>query len=162
MNGFINGKRYHLRSIADYAHNFGFSGNVAINFGKPAHFLNFASDSNGFHLQNQSVAGQNRTAKTRLVDAAKKWKFVAAVFKFPERQNRADLSERFDLQNAGHYGCAGKMSAKKMFVKCYLFDADDFLARDEFYNFINQQKRIAVRQYFLNGERIKNNHTLKI
>jgi hypothetical protein len=50
------------------------------------------------------------------------------------------------------------MSGEKVFVDCYLFDADDFFARHEFDDFINQQKRITMRQDFLNGARIENGH----
>ena len=110
----------------------------------------------GGNFQDQRVARNYGPAKTRLPDSSEQNQLIIAVFDFAQRQHSAYLSQGFDNQHAGHDGRAGKVALKERLVDADLFDADNSFARHQLDDAINQEKRITVRQQFLNCLGVQN------
>jgi hypothetical protein len=75
---------------------------------------------------------------------------LIAVFDFTKSQYCTNLSQGFNYQNARHHRRSGKVSLEKRFVDTDLLDANDTLLRNQLHDSIHQEKRVAVRQEFLN------------
>ena len=138
-----------LRAVGDDARDDAFAGNVAVNAGKALHLLDLAADAQGDDFKFQRVSGHDRPSEFSRVDPAEEWDLGVAVFELTQSEDRPDLCKRFDLEDAGHNGSTGEMSLKEMLVNGDLFDADDANLWFEFYDLVDEEKRVAVRQYRL-------------
>src|SRR6267154_2010449 len=108
------------------------------------------------HFHAQLISRHDGPPKTRLVHSGKIQKFFFALRNFKQEQQAAGLRHAFDNQNPRHHRLSRKMSLKKALVDRNTFQADDPLQPLDFENSIHHQKRIAVRQNFLDTSAVKN------
>src|SRR6185503_7901489 len=101
-------------------------------------------------------ARYDRPPKTRFFDTRKQNEFLIAILDLTQRQHGANLGQRFDNQHTGHHRRAGKVALKERLVDTHLLDADDSFARNELYDSVNEEKRVAVRQELLNSQCVEN------
>ena len=140
----------------DDTHDLSVSRELTVDPGLTAHTLHARADAQSSYLEDQSVAGNDRSPKTRFFDAGKQDEFLIAILDLTQRQNGSDLGQRFNYQHPGHHRRAGKVALKKILVDTHLLDTDDSFAGDELYDSIDEEKRIAVRQELLNGLCVEN------
>ncbi len=98
--------------------------------------------------QDELIAGHDRTAKARLVDADE----VHAGIGVGDHvgadvgQQPRHLRERFDDEHARHHRPAGKVTGEVRLVEADVLQRADALAAHALEHPIHQQERIAVRQ----------------
>jgi hypothetical protein len=143
-------------SIGNDAHQFRITTELAVNPCFTAHALNARAEAERRDFQNESVTGNDRSPKARFLDAREKHQLLVAIGDLTQGKDGAALRQRFDHQHAGHHGGARKVALKKSLVDAYLLDADDPLERLEFDYPIDQEKRIAMRQKFLDAFGVEN------
>src|ERR1041384_5887999 len=140
----------------DDAHDFSVSRELPFDLRLTTHALHARADAQRGNFKHQSVTRNNRTPKTRFFNAGKQHELLVAVLDLTQSQHRADLGQRFDHEHARHHRRAGKVALEIRLVDTDLLDADDSFARHEFYDAIDEEKRITMRQELLNREGIEN------
>jgi len=143
-------------SIGDDAHQFRISTELAVNLGFTPHALNARAEAERRDFQNESVTRNDRPPKARFFDAREEHQLLIAIGDLAEGKDGAALRQRFDHQHARHHGRAWKVSLEKRLVNADLLDAYDPLERRQLDDPIDQQKRIAMRQKFLDAFGIEN------
>lgn len=143
-------------SIRDNTGEFGIGAKLAVHLGFAPHSLNTRPRPKRSNFQHQRVAGDNRTAKARFLNAREEHQFLSSIFDFAQCQDRAALGQRFDHQHAGHDWCAWEMALKVFFVNADLFNSNHALAGHQFNDSIDQQERITVRKEFFYPFRVEN------
>jgi hypothetical protein len=138
-----------LFSGSDDTHDLGVGGQLPFDPRFTAHALHLRADAQRGDFQDQRVARNNGTSKTRFFDAGKQNQFLISIFDFAQRQYGADLGQRLDYEHPGHNGRPRKVALKKQFVNADLFYANDSFAGNKLYDAIDEKERIAMRQKLL-------------
>src|SRR5262249_47170963 len=98
-------------------------------------------------FQTQLIAGPDRFAEFRILDAGEIKQFGVAVRNLAEEKHRAGLRHRFDDADAWENGSAWKVPLEDLFIHCHVLDRDDPLERFQFEHAINQQHWVTVWDY---------------
>src|SRR5688500_4649156 len=80
---------------------------------------------------------------------------MIAILDLTQRQHGTYLGQRLNHQHARHHRRTRKVALEERFVDADLFDSDYPFLRDQLDNSIDQKKRIAMRQEFLNCQGIE-------
>lgn len=121
------------------------------------HFCDARLEFQEIYFDSQLIARNNGSAEFRFIDRGQEHGLALAVLYPAEDEHARDLRHRFDDQNAGHDGVARKMADKERFIDRDVLDADDSHVL-KLENAINEQKRIAMREDFLDRLNIENRH----
>jgi hypothetical protein len=141
-----------LIPTCDDRKNLGLGGDLAVNGRYALHFLDSASDPHGRYLEPKGVAGNDRASELGFIESAEKRDLIFPVLELAKHQNRSDLGECLDLQDAGHNGNSGEMTLKEMFIRGHLFDPDDADPRFQFDDPVHKKERVPVRQNILDSD----------
>jgi hypothetical protein len=142
--------------ICDDAHQLRIGAKLSVDLCFSAHSLYARAGPQRRHLQHEGVAGNYRFPEARLFDSSEEDELLIAVFNLAEREDCSTLGHRFDNQDSRHDRRARKMSLEKCLIDGHLFDADNPLTRGKFDNPVDQEKRITMRQEFLDRFRVEN------
>src|SRR5690349_14256049 len=145
-------------AVGNYRQDLSFTSGLSVDSGNTFHPLHLRPDSQGRHFQSQRVPRDDRSAKPGRFYTGKKRDLAVTVFKLTKGEDRSDLSQCLDLQNARHDRRTGEMSYEELFVHCHLFDADDTCPRFKLDDLVDEQERVAVREDLLDRDRIENAH----
>jgi len=138
---------------------FSFSSHVAVNQ-RPASHLEISETAltQKANLYTELIAGENGPPETTSVDAGKINQLILAAGVFIKKKRGAGLRQRFHEERARHDRVTGEMALKKRLAVRNIFYSDNKGFAVGFQNTVNQQKRMPVRQNFLNIRNIF--HTL--
>ena len=99
-------------------------------------------------LEPELIAGNDRTAETRFVDAAEEEELLFAIGHVAQAEDCRALSHGLDDQHARHDRVTREVSLEELFVRGDVLQTDDPLPVFDLDNAIDQQHRVAMRQEF--------------
>ena len=117
-----------LRPVDQHAEQLGLGDELAVDGGLAVNFHRRGAAVQDDAFEPQLIAGNDRTAEARLVDAAEEEELLLAVGHFAQPEDGRALRHGLDDQNAGHDRIAGKVSLEELLVGRDVFQADDPLA----------------------------------
>ncbi len=126
------------------------TGQLAVDVGFALQAARRAAVGEHIHLDAKLIAGRDRAAEARPLDAGEDQQLVVAIGNFGKQQHRAGLRHRLDDQHSRHNGIAGKMAVKKWLVDRNVLNGDNSLGARDMKDAVDQQHRIAMRQKFEN------------
>jgi hypothetical protein len=95
----------------------------------------------------EPIAGRDRTAELRLVDAQKVHERIGGVERLGcVREDAAYLRERFENEHPGHDRPQREVALKPWFSHAHALVPGDALARHDLRNAIDQNERPSMRQ----------------
>ena len=97
------------------------------------------------------IAGIDWFAETDIVQSHEIGDLLLRFIDGIQEQHGSRLSHRFHDEHPGHDRMAREMPLEKGFVVRHVLDAHDMLPRDQVDDAVHEQKRIPVRQNFLDG-----------
>ncbi len=114
----------------------------------PSHGLDLA-------FQGERLAGSHDALEAHVVDAREQCE-LAAVLRLRQHSDRAALRERLDHLHAGHDRIAREVA--RAIVRCHGLPGDDAFAGNELEHLVDEQHRIAMRQYRLDRRLVHERH----
>src|ERR1700689_1004657 len=101
------------------------------------------------HFHTQLVSGDNRPSKTSVIDCDEIKKFLFPVLHFLKQQYSPRLCHGLNNQHTWHDRLVGKMALKETLIDANVFYSNNSLPSLHFFDCIDQQEWIAVRENLL-------------
>jgi hypothetical protein len=99
------------------------------------------------HLNPELIARNDRMTESALIDARKINQLGIPVWIVNQQENDPNLSQGFNQEHPGHDGVLWEMALKMRLINSDVFKPDHMGGAVSFENAIDQQKRIALREY---------------
>ncbi len=124
----------------------GFRGDVLADEGPPVRASEARAARAHRDLQPQAITRHHRKAELGVIDAPEEGSRGGALIAGLRQQNRCDLRERFNHQDAGHQRSAGEMPLKKLLADGDVLVGDHSTPGLVFGDRVNERGRIAIAE----------------
>src|SRR5579863_106536 len=150
-------------AIDHLAHQRGFCAQIAVYRRSPFELREIAAAPiHDFYFELELISGNDWPPEPRVIHGNKVEELALALRNLQQQEQTARLRHRLDDQYTRHNRLAREVPLKKLLVDRHVLHADNALQALHLQNSIDHQKRIAMRQQFLNFVHVQNHPALPV